>query len=348
LVLIHAANNCFGNWEAFNEMIGLGWRPALFGKAAKIDPETGGVLFPANDTLINEGKSSHGSKHPFQVTVRAAEHPIMRGLPPVWMHARDELYHNMRGLAKNMTILSSAYSAEDQRGSGQHEPLTWEVGYGEGKVIVTAMGHRWPGDTESDSLQCIGFQTILARACEYTATGAVTLPLAEGFPSAEESKILPPHRLNWGVDAESGEKKDPALASALAKKGEDPYCMLAPEERHSTFEIAAGFKAELMASEPQVQEPVLTVWDGNGAMYVAEMRSYIQDEKGTGTKELRNGRVKRFEDTNGDGHYDRVTTFIDGLNLPRAILRLDRRIAVRETDTMDIWIYQDTRFCISD
>ena len=61
--------------------------------------------------------------------------------------------------------------------------------------------------------------------------------------------------------------------------------------------------AECIASEPMVQEPVLTVWDGNGAMYVAEIRSYIQDEAGTGTKTLKNGRIKRLTDTNGEGMY---------------------------------------------
>ena len=110
----------------------------------------------------------------------------------------------------------------------------------------------------------------------------------------------------------------------------------------ATFDLAPGYIAELVASEPQIEEPVLTVWDGNGAMYVAEMRSYMQDENGTGTKELRNGRIKRLEDTNGDGRMDKVTIFVDGLNLPRMILPLDDRIAVRESDTMDVIAYRDT------
>jgi hypothetical protein len=56
-------------------------------------------------------------------------------------------------------------------------------------------------------------------------------------------------------------------------------------------------------------------------MYVGEMRSYRQDEIGTGTKDLKNGRIKRLEDTDGDGMPDKVTVFVDGLNLPRATLR---------------------------
>ena len=109
-----------------------------------------------------------------------------------------------------------------------------------------------------------------------------------------------------------------------------------------TFELAPGYVAELVAAEPLVQEPVLTVWDGNGAMYVAEMLDYMQDENGTGTKTLRNGRIKRLVDLDGDGRMDQSTIFVDKLNLPRMILPLDDWIAIRETDTMDVVAYRDT------
>ncbi len=80
VVLVHGANNAFRNWPEFNEMIGLGWRPALIGKAIKIDPDSGKTYIANEIDLPNNGNSSHGSKHAFQVTVRAPEHPIMQGL----------------------------------------------------------------------------------------------------------------------------------------------------------------------------------------------------------------------------------------------------------------------------
>ncbi|MEM7012418.1 MAG: hypothetical protein AAF585_13155, partial [Verrucomicrobiota bacterium] len=134
-----------------------------------------------------------------------------------------------------------------------------------------------------------------------------------------------------------------ALASMQKKKAADPYCLLTPEEELATFELAPGYVAELFASEPMVQEPVLTVWDADGAMYVAEMRSYMQNVEGADTKTMRNGRVKRLVDTDGDGRADEATVFIDNMNLPRMILPLgDGWIAVRETDTMDVVAYRDT------
>ena len=117
---------------------------------------------------------------------------------------------------------------------------------------------------------------------------------------------------------------------------------LSVADSQAGFQIAPGFQITPAATEPALDEPVLAVWDGNGAMYVAEMRSYMQDTEGTATKTAHNGRIKRLEDRDGDGHYEHVTTFIDGLNLPRMILPLDHRIAVVETDSTAVTAYWDT------
>ncbi|MCB1235013.1 MAG: c-type cytochrome [Verrucomicrobiae bacterium] len=117
---------------------------------------------------------------------------------------------------------------------------------------------------------------------------------------------------------------------------------LSPGDEAKTFVLPEGYIAECIASEPMVEEPVLAVWDGNGALYVAEMRSYMQDENGTGTKTLKNGRIKRLTSSRGEGIMDEATVFVDGLNLPRMILPLDDRIAVVETDSTTVWSYRDT------
>ena len=332
LVLVHAANNAFRNWDAYNEMIGLGWRPAKFGDCIKWEALKNKAYVACVDCA-----SGHGSRHPFQVTVRKSDHPIMQGIPAQWMHGKDELYHNMRGPAKNLTILSSAYSDPKQRGTGEHEPITYEVKYGKGRVIITTMGHFWKGQTDWDGLHCVGFQTIFARSVEYVATGNVSLPIPKEFPGTDQVSFLEPHLVSWNSSADRSVPE----STGLSKKEQNPYAILTPEEELRTFELAPGYVAELVASEPQVQEPVLTVWDGNGAMYVAEMRSYMQDENGTGTKTLRNGRIKKLVDLNGDGRVDKSTIFVDNLNLPRIILPLDDWIAVRETDTMDVVAYRD-------
>ena len=148
VLLVHAANNAFRNWTEFNDIIGMGWRPDGMGKAVKIDGKTG-KSYVDQDAV----GSGHGSKHAFRVTVREQGHPVMKGLPKVWMHGHDELYHHMRGPAEKMTILSSAFSDPKQGGTGKHEPITWEVEYGKGKSIVTTMGHF--GRSKRPGMGCI-------------------------------------------------------------------------------------------------------------------------------------------------------------------------------------------------
>jgi mono/diheme cytochrome c family protein/glucose/arabinose dehydrogenase len=120
-----------------------------------------------------------------------------------------------------------------------------------------------------------------------------------------------------------------------------PTTPLSPEETLKTFHIEDGYRMELVLSEPDIKEPVVAVFDGNGRMFVAEMRTYMQDIDGK--KQLDPvSRVSMHEDTNGDGTYDRHTVFIDKLSLPRMILPLDDRLIVCETNTLDFYSYRDT------
>ena len=340
VVLVHATNNAFRNWTEFNEIIGLGYngkRGTTDGASTKINPDSG------EEYLCCVGANSgHGSRHAFAVTVRDPDHPVMKGLPPVWRHGRDELYHNLRGPARNMTILSSAYSEPSQRGTGHHEPITMSVRYGKGRIIHTTMGHFWRGQTDWDALYCVGFQTLIARSCQFTATGEVTLDVPKSFPRGGDTSIKRPHEIAWTVGGKPARKATQEKNDWKTIKSSNPYALLIAEQQRESFQIAPGYEIELVAAEPMVQEPVVAVWDADGAMYVAEMRSYMQDEKGTGTKTLNNGRVKRLVDTNGDGLIDKATIFVDGLNLPRMILPLDERIAIVETDDTSVYAYTDT------
>jgi len=118
--------------------------------------------------------------------------------------------------------------------------------------------------------------------------------------------------------------------------------MRSPEETISMIHLQPGYHLELVASEPDIMAPVVCTWDGNGRMYVAEMKSYMLDINGS--KEMAKvSQVLRLEDTHGDGKYDKITVFADHLLLPRMILPLDDRILIRETNTRDIYSYRDTK-----
>jgi uncharacterized protein len=179
LVVIHAANNAFTDWPAWNDMIGLGWRDNKFGDRLTID-DSGKVV----RTPKGEGPGSgHGPPHAYKVVVRDPEHPVTKGMPTEWMHAKDELYHGQRGPAQNMTILATAYSATDHKGTGTNEPMIWVIPYGKGRVFTTLLGHVAPGYITG--IRCVGFQTVMSRGAEWAATGNVTIPIPANFPTAD-------------------------------------------------------------------------------------------------------------------------------------------------------------------
>jgi len=137
-------------------------------------------------------------------------------------------------------------------------------------------------------------------------------------------------------------EKAPAAAEPVAASpSPSPSKALSPEASIATMELPKGYRIEPVLTEPQIAEPVMVAFDGNGRMYVAEMRTYMMDADGTGEQQPVS-RVSRHEDTDGDGVYDRHTVFADKLLLPRIMLTLDDRIIIGETNTDDLYIYRDS------
>lgn len=132
-----------------------------------------------------------------------------------------------------------------------------------------------------------------------------------------------------------------APAETVAAPTPSPPKALSPEASVATMQMPKGYRLEPVLTEPQIAEPVMIAFDGNGRMYVAEMRSYMMDADGTGEQEPVS-RVSRHEDTDGDGVFDRHTVFADKLLLPRIMLPLDDRIIIGETNTDDLYIYRDS------
>jgi glucose/arabinose dehydrogenase/mono/diheme cytochrome c family protein len=134
---------------------------------------------------------------------------------------------------------------------------------------------------------------------------------------------------------------EPSLAAEIDSAAPPAIKALSPEASIATMQLPSGYKLEPVLTEPHIAEPVMIAFDGNGRMYVAEMRTYMQDADATGEQEPIS-RVSRHEDTDGDGLYDRHTVFADKLLLPRILLPLDDRIIIGETNTDDLYIYRDT------
>jgi len=178
VVIVHAADNSFGQWDEYNRIIGVGGWGGRNEKSGPMLRLRDGKW--VHDTTPGRG-GGHGPQHEFLVTTQAPEHPIMKGLPAEWRHAKDELYERLRGPAESITVLASAYADPEKRGSGEHEPQLMAITYGEGRCFHTALGHA------GYSMYGLGFQVTFCRGAEWAATGKVTLPApAEGALTRDE------------------------------------------------------------------------------------------------------------------------------------------------------------------
>jgi putative membrane-bound dehydrogenase-like protein len=107
----------------------------------------------------------------------------------------------------------------------------------------------------------------------------------------------------------------PAAAQQIPH-GQDkpPGPALNPAEAVKKMTVPPGFSVEVVAAEPDLVNPVAMTFDERGAVWVTESLEYPRSEPGPGRD-----RVKRLEDTNGDGRVDKVTVFAEGLNIPSGI-----------------------------
>jgi type 1 glutamine amidotransferase len=181
-VSYHAADNAFRDWKAYNEMIALGgWgdRNEKDGPYAKYRD---GKL--ELDQKPGPG-GHHGKRHSFLITTRDHKHPIVAGLSPMWMHVEDELYDSLRGPARNIDLLATAYSDPKTGGTGENEPMLMAIPYGKGRVFHTTLGH------DPKAMSCVGFIVTFQRGVEWAATGKVKQKVPADFPTPEIMKTRP-------------------------------------------------------------------------------------------------------------------------------------------------------------
>jgi mono/diheme cytochrome c family protein/glucose/arabinose dehydrogenase len=113
---------------------------------------------------------------------------------------------------------------------------------------------------------------------------------------------------------------------------------LSPEAALKSFYMPPGYRVELVAREPLIQDPVAIDWDTEGRLWAVEMPGFMADVTAANERDPI-GRVVVLEDTDADGAMDKRTVFADRLVLARSLKVLEQGVLVAEPP--NIWLMLD-------
>ena len=174
LVIIHAADNSFAEWPAYNQMIGIG------GWGNRTEKDGPYVYYDLNNQLVRDmapGRAgSHGPQKDYQITIRNANHPITKGIPDPIVIPEQEMYGEFFDIpTPDELIFISNFSGGEVIRSG----ATWKRGLG--KVFYFS-----PGDQDYPVYHQKEIGKVLANAVCYLVAERASTPIDATF-----------HKLGW-------------------------------------------------------------------------------------------------------------------------------------------------------
>jgi mono/diheme cytochrome c family protein/glucose/arabinose dehydrogenase len=198
----------------------------------------------------------------------------------------------------------------------------------------------------------------LRIACLVSAAGLVasvgllrfSVPVAARQQGSTQPAVTPTvagSGSQGGANARGGRMQTAQTLDDPANAGADfspkaPVRPVSPAEEAKRFWLPAGYHLQPVLSEPDIEDPAQVAFDGNGRMFVVEIRSYMSDTDATGQMAPVN-RISMHEDRDGDGIYERHTVFVDGLIFPRFVLPFGANaILTMESNADEVWKFTDT------
>ena len=149
LVIVHAGSSVFYDWPEFQALACGTWKDG----------------------------TNHGKIHVNRVTFTTEKSPITDGLQPFW--TKDEYWQKTK-LAPEAKALAEVSPLVSANGSGKPETILLATEVAGGRGFALFLGH------DVVAMSNPGFQTLLQRGAEWSATGKVTIPPANNWPAAEK------------------------------------------------------------------------------------------------------------------------------------------------------------------
>jgi mono/diheme cytochrome c family protein/glucose/arabinose dehydrogenase len=181
-----------------------------------------------------------------------------------------------------------------------------------------------------------GFLLCVLTACQTSERSPFDISPEESMDPKRLEEPFPSISIPDGVDLES------KIWKGIDLSPKPPIVPVSANEQKKSFVLKSGYNIEPILSEPQIREPAAIRFDGNGRMYVLELRTYMQDLDATGEL-LPTSRISRWEDLDGDGIYETGTVFLDSLVFPRYVVPFGpNSILSMESNEDHVYRYTDT------
>lgn len=91
---------------------------------------------------------------------------------------------------------------------------------------------------------------------------------------------------------------------------------LSPADEQKAFKLQPGFEINLVAAEPDIQKPLNMQFDEQGRIWLT---CSVEYPYAAPNDRPAKDSIRVLEDTDGDGRFEKMTIFADGLNIPMGI-----------------------------
>ncbi len=273
-----------------------------------------------------QGHFSNKSGTEITIDSKKASHPILTGVEKKTFRSGGTLYKNPKLGPKAVNLLTGSITVD---GKKESMPVAWTNQFGKSRIFYTSLG-------QEEEFSDPSFIRILNNAvywCLNQEVKQVDLPDSNTQTSPQDRNVF-----REGVTANEAVEKMMRSFEGRGTTG-DTSLPTDPMKATSLFNVADGLEMKLVASEPEVMQPLFMSWDARGRMWVIQylqypfpeglkVVSYDQHLRAVFDKVpppppnhfVGKDKITVFEDTNGDGHYDSSKDVITGLNIATSVV----------------------------